>query len=472
MASRLFRSPADWALPLLVAAIETAAAAPLVALIDAFLDDKEVVADIFIPALGIVGLIAFFSTRLLARKALGLRVSRVIMLVAWLVVTLVWIGLLRFGGIGDADARPVIIFTGLLSLLAWWRGIGYGVDPAPFLPDRLSRLVRNAWILLAIGIFLAAVINGFDTKPALDAARTAVPVAAIGGLMLLALGQIEATRRAARARGGRAPARRGWLIFALGFALALMLIASLGSAVLGGESGNLLLTALGFVLNGVLFVFSYIALALAIVFYVLLYPLIWVLRRGADKQPDQNQQQGVTDTTLDQIVKSNGDALPDWVRITLIVVAVVIVAVVVTLLLFSALRRFRPMAETSDGDEERESVWSRDLARSQLRNLFRRSHGDGGPERIDLNATPPTVRDAYRALQALAVRDGVPRKPAETPAEFSRRLGAAWPGDAHDIADLTRRYERVRYGGESDEIDRGAAQGAWRAIWGRRSTMA
>ena len=71
MASRLFRSPAEWALPLLVAAIETAAAAPIVALFAAFLDDGDVVADIFIPAIGLVGLIAFFSTRLLARKALG-----------------------------------------------------------------------------------------------------------------------------------------------------------------------------------------------------------------------------------------------------------------------------------------------------------------------------------------------------------------------------------------------------------------
>ena len=58
---------------------------------------------------------------------------------------------------------------------------------------------------------------------------------------------------------------------------------------------------------------------------------------------------------------------------------------------------------------------------------------------------------------------------AETPAEFSRRLGAAWPGDARDIADLTRRYERVRYGGESDEVDRGAAQQAWSVIWSRHS---
>ena len=325
--------------------------------------------------------------------------------------------------------------------------------------------------MLAAGLFLAAVINGFDTQPALDAARLAVPVAAICGLVLLALGQVEQTRRSALRRGGRAPERKSWLLFAIGFAVFLVLLASLGSAVLGGDAGNGLLTVLGFVFGLVLTLFSYLVLALALVFYVLLYPVIWLLNKAINKQEDQKTPpQQIADGGLREIIQSNGDSMPDWVRITLIVVAIIIVVAIVVLILFTALRRFRPATVSDDGEEERESLWSRDLAAAQLRNLFRRNRHGAGVERIDLRATPPTVRDAYRALQALAARDGVPRKPFETPAEFARRLSRVWPAEAQEIADLTSRYERVRYAGGIDEADRADAQQSWGSIWEKRSS--
>jgi hypothetical protein len=332
-------------------------------------------------------------------------------------------------------------------------------------------VVQGSWALLAVGLFLAAVINGFDTQPALDAARLSVPVAAICGLVLLALGQVEQTRRSAMRRGGRAPERKSWLLFAVGFAVVLVLLASLGSAVLGGDAGNGLLTMLGFVASLFLTAFSYLVLALALVFYLLLYPVIWLLGKTINKPDDQKTPpQEITNGPLREIIKSNGDSMPDWVRITLIVVAIIIVASVVVLVLFTALRRFRPVTVSDDGEEERESLWSRDQAAAQLRNLFRRNRHDAGIERIDLKATPPTVRDAYRSLQALAARDGVARKPFETPAEFARRLSRVWPAEAPEIADLTSRYERVRYAGGIDDVDRAAAQQSWGSIWQKRST--
>jgi hypothetical protein len=71
-------------------------------------------------------------------------------------------------------------------------------------------------------------------------------------------------------------------------------------------------------------------------------------------------------------------------------------------------------------------------------------------------------------MQALAQREGVARRPAETPAEFGRRLEQAWPGQAAAIGDLTRRYERVRYAGASDEPELDAARRAWSTILSAR----
>jgi uncharacterized membrane protein len=471
MRSRRFPSLVELLLPLLVAAVETAAIAPLVALIDSFLDDQDQFTAVFVPAMAAIGLIGFFSTRWMARAGIGLRLAKGLTIFGWLAVTLVWIESQHIGGLTNQDALPQLILIGVLSLLAWWRGLGYGSDPEPFLPERLTRVVQGSWAMLAAGLFLAAVINGFDTQPALDAARLAVPVAAICGLVLLALGQVEQTRRSALRRGGRAPERKSWLLFAVGFAVVLVLLASLGSAVLGGDAGNGLLTVLGFVFGLVLTLFSYLVLALALVFYVLLYPVIWLLNKAINKQEDQKTPpQQIADGGLREIIQSNGDSMPDWVRITLIVVAIIIVVAIVVLILFTALRRFRPATVSDDGEEERESLWSRDLAAAQLRNLFRRNRHGAGVERIDLRATPPTVRDAYRALQALAARDGVPRKPFETPAEFARRLSRVWPAEAQEIADLTSRYERVRYAGGIDEADRADAQQSWGSIWEKRSS--
>src|SRR5215217_627708 len=244
MRSRRFPSLVELLLPLLVATVETAAIAPLVALVDSFLDDQDQFTAVFIPAMAVIGLIGFFSTRWMARVGIGLRLAKGLTVVGWLAVTLVWIEAQQFGGITNRDALAQLVLIGMLSLLAWWRGLGFGSDPEPFLPERLTRVVQGSWVFLAVGLFLAAVINGFDTQPALDSARVAVPVAAICGLVLLALGQVEQTRRSALRRGGRAPERKSWLLFAIGFAIVFVLLASLGSAALGGDAGNGLLTIL------------------------------------------------------------------------------------------------------------------------------------------------------------------------------------------------------------------------------------
>ncbi len=140
----------------------------------------------------------------------------------------------------------------------------------------------------------------------------------------------------------------------------------------------------------------------------------------------------------------------------------------VIFLLFRVSRRGRSDEDIPVGDEERSSVFSADLAREQLRNLFRR--GQRGPRlrRLDLESEPSSVRESWRYLQVLAMRQEVGRKEAETPQDFAARLRAAWPGTGGSLNDLVQRYERSRYGEIESEGDATAARDDWADIYRRR----
>jgi hypothetical protein len=78
------------------------------------------------------------------------------------------------------------------------------------------------------------------------------------------------------------------------------------------------------------------------------------------------------------------------------------------------------------------------------------------------------VRDAWRYLQVLAVRQEVARREEETPQDFAARLRGVWPGTATSLNDLAARYERSRYGEIDSEPDFRAAVDDWADIYRRR----
>jgi type II secretory pathway pseudopilin PulG len=192
------------------------------------------------------------------------------------------------------------------------------------------------------------------------------------------------------------------------------------------------------------------------------------LRRLRADPLEQEQESEGELGGFEQIVNDGTNGLPDAVQTAIQIGAIVLVIAIVLLLLALTMRRVRSQPEADTASEERESLWSRDLAMSQLRNLFKRGDQDA-LDRIDLRRTPPTVRDAYRALQALAAREGTPRLEAETPSAFGSRLARAWPEQAAAIMELTRRYERVRYGETPDDAERATALQAWSTIVAARN---
>ena len=462
------RSPASIFAPILVAIVETAVVAPLLALLDELFDRDGASASPNVILLGVVGLIAFAATRWLQRQQVSLRVLQLLLISGIALVAVTAPIVQDFGPLWNPDEPAVAILASVAAAIAWWRGMQYGSDPEPFGADRITTLVKVSWVALVAQVLLIATADGAAADAATDALRVAMPVAVVAGLVLLALGQIEQARVIAARRGGRAPERRGWMTYAFVFAIGLLLIAVLGSAVLG-DTANWVLEPLGWLLNGVIFVLSWVLYGVVYAIFILLYPLIWLLERlRADPQPQEAQTQGEVGR-LEEVVNNGADGLPAALQTAIEIGAVVLLIAIVLVGLALTLRRVRPLAEVDVADEERESLWSRDLAMTQLKGMFRRGHDDA-IDRIDLRRPPASVRDAYRALQALAQRDGVPRREAETPAEFSRRLSFAWPGQAAAIGRLTRSYERVRYGGAPDDAELAAARDSWQAILQSRSS--
>jgi hypothetical protein len=69
------------------------------------------------------------------------------------------------------------------------------------------------------------------------------------------------------------------------------------------------------------------------------------------------------------------------------------------------------------------------------------------PGRIRRRELPvDTVRRWYAETLLLLERRGLPRPSDATPDEFLQQVGAAFPQCRHGFHELTRAYERVRYG--------------------------
>lgn len=107
------------------------------------------------------------------------------------------------------------------------------------------------------------------------------------------------------------------------------------------------------------------------------------------------------------------------------------------------------------GEEEHASLWSWDLFRLQLRNVWRmllggwrRRRRAGQPEAappVEPPLPPPSsVRGLYRTVLRWSRERGRPRQPAETPREFEPALASTMPEDLATA--LTSAYVQVRYG--------------------------
>jgi hypothetical protein len=429
--------------------------------------------------LALLGLAAFWSAKFVMRITRSATWFPVAMGACWLVAAAIWIGAEPVYGLRGVlaepaslvDARGYLIAPLLLSLGVWWQGIRYATIDFLFTAEEVRGSTQRSWLVLIGTLIFAALLRNAAGDDALATTPFVVPALMVASVALVAAAEIHASRQQIRQSGGRPPTWSRWarLVGGLGSAIVVVAVIVLLALTPGAFA------AMIDVLIGVLRLIGQLVLWLLYgVFYILYYAFyaitellrsLFGLEFGPQEPPQQ--QQGMPQTPF-QIPDRTDNG--EWKYAILLrwgVLALIVFAVVV--LLFRLTRRSQGEPVEAIGDEERSSVFSADLAKQQLRNLFRRGPRGSRLPRLNFDAAPASVRDSWRYLQVLAVRQEVARREEETPQDFAERLRGHWPGTAASLNDLVVRYERSRYGEIDSERDTVAAIDDWADIYRRRS---
>ncbi|MGC4191986.1 MAG: DUF4129 domain-containing protein [Thermomicrobiales bacterium] len=472
------------AFPILLAMLVGSAAAPLIHL---FLNpDFGLTADRPTPSMlgfAFVGLVGFWSTRFLEPRVRGRSTWAIVSVLLWAASVSIWLlvqphyDFLAF--LRDpatlVNEHGYLVVPLFLSFGAWWIGARYGFDVDRFMPEELRGLVQRCWLVLVASIILAAMVRGAAGQSAIDAARLAVPVCMMASVALIAGAEVDSTRRLSRRRGGDVPGWGRWYRLSGGFALAILVLSAIVLGILSPGAIRAILEMIQAGLRGVGWVLGYVLYAIVYVVYVVFRTVAMLLEWLfgftfkpilPPEMPHQDDQQQPAPPDQQPGASPYADLLR-WVAIG---VAVVVVGIII-------LRLTRRQSAADDEgivDEERESVFSSDLAKRQLRDLFRRRSAPPPPVRLDLDRPPGTAREAMVYLEVLANREGIGRREDETSVDFIARLRAEWAGTGGSLGDLLATYQPVRYGERSDEPGGGfrkQAASAWSGIWAIRRAV-
>jgi hypothetical protein len=323
------------------------------------------------------------------------------------------------------------LFTALLPAILggglWWRGRVLADA------DLTTDGVRDEFLIVG-GVLLGALVL-FRDAAGITPLTSAVSVVAYLGSGLLAVGL------ARQEQAGLAPTAASGSVVAA--STAVLLLASAGLVVLlSPDLAGLVLGLLGQAVGALL--------------WLVTLPLAWLLARLQLRLPL------ATDLPVPVPPQAPGELTdrplpPEWllqvisaVIAVLGVAGIVLVAAVLIWLALALLQRteFRggvraPVAVEADG-----TPWQ-DAWRlvGGLRGWLARFAGEARAVTRRPGSQVRDARGAYRALLRWARGQGVARGPAETPAEFRRRLDTQVPEGTLHYALLTTAYERARYGG-------------------------
>lgn len=436
-------------------------------------------------AIALVWLAAFWSAAIIGQSGLGARRAQLLTIASWAATVIAWFGLepiYRGSGIwrdpgslveGNAYLVPPI----LLSMAIWWQGMRYAFDLPVMSAEELRGVTQRDWIVLGGSLVCAVVIGGETGEHALAVATFAVPLTVILSLALVAAAEVEATRKLAMRRGGQAPGWERWARLSGGLGVGVVIVSLLVLALLTPG-------ALNAAVNGIFSIVKLFGLALVYILYALFYVLYEFVRLitslieylfgdifGPIELPE-------TTFAPPPPVRDQFPERPpqdEWeYAILLRWVVLAIALVLIGILLFRFGRKRRQLVDAGAIEATRDSVFSAELAKRQLRDLFRRRHRVERPPPLDLNGQPANVRDTMRFLQTLARRQDAGRQDAETPDDFVRRLRGTWIGLGAPLNDLAVRYERVRYGEQPDTTespDHRPAIEDWNQIWRARKDV-
>jgi hypothetical protein len=246
-------------------------------------------------------------------------------------------------------------------------------------------------------------------------------------------------------------------------------VSLIAGAIISHQLLDTLIWLLGFPVGWIWFVVRYLLLALAFVFFIVMYPIFWLLNKlPAPSMPAQpaatppSQPLGPLTTPA----QSSATVMPDWVRYA--VAGVVLLLICLVVLRITAKRR---QVEQLDEDEVRERLPD-DEAGSLLGDLWSRFRNRGAAEDplADLRGDPRwahtvAIREAFERFLEWSRDHGVPRRPPATAPEHVASVEAAVPVPAQEAERLLASYRAIRYRATpATKEEAEAALDAWRRL--------
>lgn len=359
------------------------------------------------------------------------------------------------------DARRPVWGLVILAAYAWWRGR----SRAEASLDSAYSMLRWGTLALALILIieLSATTGDAQVRDRLSIATLTFFVFALGAIGIARL-RLEGFRTSA-------PLGPRWLATFVTPILAVVVVAIIAAGIFSRQFLDTTLWLLSPVFWLLSVVFQIFVLTLAIIAFVVLTPILWLIGsrepRVIQQTPTPQEGQG-----LDNLQRRAEQAIhvPDPLRY--------LIAAIVLFVIFSALTRFvfrRRRRARANTDEERESVldWGNILGdlSARLKGLLKR------PEREDplrhLRDDPRwrytlAIRETYVRLQQRGARLGRPRRNAETADEYRPVLSSRLTQLADlptAVTTITTHYRHARYSGiPADAPAAQAVETAWRQI--------
>jgi hypothetical protein len=422
-------------------------------------------------ALALIGLLAFWSTRVFLASGWDLGAARALSALTWLGAMLVWFALrtetwlraplVMIDRLFTLDGGTLVLIA--LGLGAWWRGVSLGADPRPFRPD-FVRFGFARDLTLVGGAGLLVWLSPAVASAAGETLARAVPILLVARLLCAAgvlASEVQASTSPATGSGYLGS---GWVGSALALALGILVLATPLSAFAGPHVWRWLATPFHVVLEGISSALFWVLAVAAYVVFLALTPIFWLVQRARSGE----QPQPIAPPALppfQETAERARLALPYPLLVLLEIALGLAVGAVAAWLVLRALRRYRRRQVQRAVEEVHESTWSAQLALHQLSDALRRLRPRRKRaqrlEAAPLSRTPRSVREAYRYALALLAQRGVPRQADETPLRYVPRVVETWPVVAQPFGDLTGRYLVARYGDQTSAEDLALAQADW-----------
>lgn len=456
-------------LSLLLAAVEAAAIAPWLRL--ASQDGQHSLSGV---GVFVVGLLLFWTTRAFLAAGWDEAAARALDVVVWVALMLAWYAVASgvwfrapFALVDDLiSGRRLAVALVVAGVVVWWRANQLGPNPDTFSVEHVRRTTLRAMLMIG----LAAIVGVTVSAPASDtlkhSAAAALPVAFICGLVAAAAAQLRAAQHRQLSQSRQKSAR--WLAVALTVSLGMFALALVLATLVIRDTWDIVGGPLGTAADALGTVAFWVLIAIAYAFFLIIYPIIWLVRlvaHGGNTSSTVETSPGIPSPT--DLQQGAENSLPLAVRVALEIGVIVVLVLVALWLVLHGLRRYRLLQRQIEPDEERESLWSRELVAAQLRSLRprRRRPAHRQATTLDFSQPPQDVRSAYRYLLVLGQQHEQPREPAETPIDYLADLTERWPEVGAPLDDLTTRYLHVRYGERSTGDDPSMARHDWETIY-------